>query len=168
MLICWPWQLFQALHTGLCKAVSTCRHPDQQEGPVYVVGKRQLKAFKLRWCLTNAPVLAQADPDAPCEVLCDACGIGCCQCRIRSQSPFTASSYAMLNASVLWQSISSGSHHRFAAVPVLLGGCQRWSCCDNISHSYSEVKQLFRQKARCATVMTSDSMIVQSWQKPQA
>jgi len=134
MLICWPCQLFQALHTGSCKAVSTCRHPDQQQGPLCMVGKRQLKAFKLRWCLTNAPVLAQPDPNAPCEVLCDACGIGCCQCRIRSQSPFIASSYAMLNVSVLWLSISSGSHHRFAAVAVLFGGCQRWRhCCDNIT-----------------------------------
>ncbi len=41
----------------------------------FVWGEKQDKAFgKLQWFLTNAPMLALPDPDAPYNVVCDACG----------------------------------------------------------------------------------------------
>jgi len=62
----------------------------------FVRGERQDQAFcDLQWCLTNAPVLALPDPDAPYEVVCDACGYGLGAVLLQNQRPIAFHSYKL-------------------------------------------------------------------------
>ncbi len=54
----------------------------------FVCGEKQDEAFgKLQWILTNAAMLALPDPDAPCKVVCDACGYGLGAVLLQNQKP---------------------------------------------------------------------------------
>ena len=70
----------------------------------------------------------------------------------------------MLNASVLWQSRASGSHH----------GLRQWQYyLEGVKGGVTVVtnpraQHLLRQKTGYATVMSSDGMVVESWQELQA
>ena len=85
-------------------------------------GERQDKAFcKLQWCLTNAPVLALPDPDAPYEVVCDACGYGLGAVLLQNQKPIAYHSYKLKDAELRYP---VGEQELLAVITAL----KQWRC----------------------------------------
>jgi len=88
----------------------------------FVWGKKQDKAFcKLLWCLTNAPVLALPDPDAPYEVLCDACRYGLGAVLLQNQKPIAYHSYKLKEAELRYP---VGEQELLAVITAL----KQWRC----------------------------------------